>query len=142
MPASAALSTLKAISRPANQASIAFHRSLGMAATEAADYSGEGHARLIFWRDLHAPGTELPPRPAGAEHRETVLAIHGLYHQPGGPKLAAKLVRGARAAEVVAGQQQPLTPAAVERKVLPIRRAPGRRQRAISARASWGRETQ
>ena len=49
---------LKAISRPANQASSAFHRSLGMAATEVADYSGEGQTRLIFWRDLEAQGTE------------------------------------------------------------------------------------
>jgi L-amino acid N-acyltransferase YncA len=48
---------LKAISGPANQASIAFHHSLGMSDTEVADYSGEGQTRLIFWRDLDTPGT-------------------------------------------------------------------------------------
>jgi ribosomal protein S18 acetylase RimI-like enzyme len=48
---------LKAITRPANQTAIAFHRSLGMADTEVDDYSGEGQARLIFRRELDTPGT-------------------------------------------------------------------------------------
>ncbi len=43
---------LKAITIPSNQASIAFHHSLGMSDTESTDYSGEGQSRLIFWRDL------------------------------------------------------------------------------------------
>jgi ribosomal protein S18 acetylase RimI-like enzyme len=43
---------LKATTRPVNQASIDFHRSLGMSATEVSDYAGEGGARVVFWRDL------------------------------------------------------------------------------------------
>jgi GNAT superfamily N-acetyltransferase len=43
---------LKAISIPTNHGSIAFHRALGMSATEVADYSGQGQPRVVFWRDL------------------------------------------------------------------------------------------
>jgi ribosomal protein S18 acetylase RimI-like enzyme len=43
---------LKAISIPTNDGSIAFHRGLGMSVTEAADYSGQGQPRIVFWRDL------------------------------------------------------------------------------------------
>ncbi len=40
------------ISITTNDGSIAFHRALGMAATEVADYSGPGQSRVVFWRDL------------------------------------------------------------------------------------------
>jgi GNAT superfamily N-acetyltransferase len=43
---------LKAITTPTNRDSIAFHRALGMSATEVADYSGPGQPRIVFWRDL------------------------------------------------------------------------------------------
>ena len=43
---------LKAYTRPENLTSIAFHRSIGMSATEVPDYSGPGEARVVFWRDL------------------------------------------------------------------------------------------
>ncbi|MFZ1925193.1 MAG: GNAT family N-acetyltransferase [Solirubrobacteraceae bacterium] len=43
---------LKAISIPTNHDSIAFHRALGMSATEVADYSGLGQPRVVFWRDI------------------------------------------------------------------------------------------
>jgi ribosomal protein S18 acetylase RimI-like enzyme len=43
---------LKAITTPTNQASIAFHRALGMAAEEIADYAGTGHPRVVFSRNL------------------------------------------------------------------------------------------
>jgi ribosomal protein S18 acetylase RimI-like enzyme len=44
--------TLKAITTPTNTGSIAFHRSLGMTATEVADYAGEGQTRVVFRRQL------------------------------------------------------------------------------------------
>jgi GNAT superfamily N-acetyltransferase len=43
---------IKAITTPANHDSIAFHRALGMSATEVADYSGRGQPRVVLWRDL------------------------------------------------------------------------------------------
>src|SRR5262249_10831277 len=43
---------LKAISVPTNRGSAAFHRALGMSATEVADYSGPSQPRIVFWRDL------------------------------------------------------------------------------------------
>jgi ribosomal protein S18 acetylase RimI-like enzyme len=43
---------LKAITAPTNHASIAFHRALGMSADEVADYSGTGHSRIVFSRQL------------------------------------------------------------------------------------------
>ena len=43
---------LKAMTRPENHRSIAFHSSLGMSVREVPDYSGEGEARVVFWRDL------------------------------------------------------------------------------------------
>jgi ribosomal protein S18 acetylase RimI-like enzyme len=43
---------LKAYTRPSNRASIDFHRSLGMTATEVADYAGPGETRIVFRRDL------------------------------------------------------------------------------------------
>ena len=45
---------LKAYTRPENVRSIAFHRSIGMSATEVADYAGPGEARVVFWRELPA----------------------------------------------------------------------------------------
>jgi GNAT superfamily N-acetyltransferase len=45
---------LKAITTPSNHDSIAFHRALGMSATEVADYSGPGQPRIVFWQDLSA----------------------------------------------------------------------------------------
>jgi GNAT superfamily N-acetyltransferase len=43
---------LKAITSPGNAASIAFHRALGMDATEVADHAGPGRARTVFTVDL------------------------------------------------------------------------------------------
>jgi GNAT superfamily N-acetyltransferase len=43
---------LKALTRPSNARSIAFHRSLGFSATDTADYSGPGETRTVFWKQL------------------------------------------------------------------------------------------
>jgi ribosomal protein S18 acetylase RimI-like enzyme len=43
---------MKALTRPSNAGSIEFHRSLGMAATEVADYAGAGETRVVLWRAL------------------------------------------------------------------------------------------
>lgn len=43
---------VKAIARPDNAASIAFHRAIGMEATEVPDYSGPGQARVVFSTQL------------------------------------------------------------------------------------------
>jgi ribosomal protein S18 acetylase RimI-like enzyme len=43
---------LKAITSPANEGSIAFHRSLGFRDRIAEDYDGPGRARVVFTRDL------------------------------------------------------------------------------------------
>jgi ribosomal protein S18 acetylase RimI-like enzyme len=45
-------SALKAITRPGNHASLAFHRALGFTATEHAGYTALGEPRTVFWRDL------------------------------------------------------------------------------------------
>jgi len=44
--------TIKAITTPGNEASIAFHRALGMDAVEVADYSGPGRPRVVFTVEL------------------------------------------------------------------------------------------
>lgn len=44
---------LKAYTRPENTRSISFHRSIGMSATETADYAGPGESRVVFWLDLN-----------------------------------------------------------------------------------------
>ncbi|MGV9412807.1 N-acetyltransferase family protein [Nocardia sp. NPDC003693] len=44
--------SLKAITSPANEGSIAFHRSLGFDAHRVEDYSGPGRSRIIFTRSL------------------------------------------------------------------------------------------
>jgi ribosomal protein S18 acetylase RimI-like enzyme len=46
---------LKAITNPANEGSVAFHRALGFSVTEAPGYSVSGEARIVFWRALPAP---------------------------------------------------------------------------------------
>jgi GNAT superfamily N-acetyltransferase len=51
---------LKAITTPTNAGSIAFHHSLGMAATEVADYAGPGQARMVFCRRLPCEDETLP----------------------------------------------------------------------------------
>ena len=43
---------LKAITRPSNTGSIAFHRAIGFTATETPDYSGPGEMRIVLWREL------------------------------------------------------------------------------------------
>jgi predicted GNAT superfamily acetyltransferase len=43
---------IKAIARPDNAASIAFHRAMGMEAVETPDYSGLGGARVVFSAQL------------------------------------------------------------------------------------------
>jgi ribosomal protein S18 acetylase RimI-like enzyme len=44
--------TLKAITKPTNDGSIAFHTALGMTAEEVPDYSGTGHPRIAFSKGL------------------------------------------------------------------------------------------
>jgi len=53
--------TLKAITTPANEMSIGFHRSMGMAVERVADYAGPGHDRIVFTRELEGA-------PAGLDH--------------------------------------------------------------------------
>jgi L-amino acid N-acyltransferase YncA len=48
---------LKAITTPANAASIALHRALGMQAVEVPDYAGPGRARVVFSADLEGTVT-------------------------------------------------------------------------------------
>jgi GNAT superfamily N-acetyltransferase len=43
---------LKAITRPGNHGSVAFHRALGFAASEHAGYTSLGEPRIVFWRQL------------------------------------------------------------------------------------------
>jgi len=43
---------LKAITRPGNHGSVAFHSALGFAATEHAGYAASGEPRTVFWREL------------------------------------------------------------------------------------------
>ena len=43
---------LRAYTRPENERSIAFHRSIGMSATEIPDYAGRGESRVVFRREL------------------------------------------------------------------------------------------
>jgi ribosomal protein S18 acetylase RimI-like enzyme len=43
---------IKAIARPDNAASIAFHRAMGMEAVETPDYSGPGRGRVVFSAQL------------------------------------------------------------------------------------------
>jgi ribosomal protein S18 acetylase RimI-like enzyme len=45
-------SHLKAYTRPANAASIDFHRSIGMTVAEVPDYAGPGETRVVFRREL------------------------------------------------------------------------------------------
>jgi ribosomal protein S18 acetylase RimI-like enzyme len=49
---------LKAMTRPENTNSIAFHRAMGFEATDTPDYSGPGETRTVFERELgpSAPG--------------------------------------------------------------------------------------
>lgn len=46
--------SLKAFTRPENETSIAFHRSLGFTVTEVPDYAGPGETRVVFTRELPA----------------------------------------------------------------------------------------
>ena len=48
---------LKAITRPENTRSIAFHRALGFSAVDTPDYSGPGETRTVFARRI---GTASP----------------------------------------------------------------------------------
>ena len=45
-------SALKAITRPGNHASVAFHQALGFAASEHGGYTALGEPRIVFWREL------------------------------------------------------------------------------------------
>ena len=51
--------TLRAITTPANDMSIGFHRSMGMAVERVADYAGPGHDRIVFTRALEGAPAEL-----------------------------------------------------------------------------------
>lgn len=51
--------TLKAITTPANEMSIGFHSSMGMAVERVADYAGPGHDRIVFTRELEDPPADL-----------------------------------------------------------------------------------
>jgi ribosomal protein S18 acetylase RimI-like enzyme len=46
---------LKAITRPENRRSIAFHRAVGFTVREIPDYSGPGEPRMVFVRELGTP---------------------------------------------------------------------------------------
>jgi L-amino acid N-acyltransferase YncA len=51
---------LKAITKPVNARSIAFHHALGFAASERVDYGGPGQPRTVLWKEIsssegHAP---------------------------------------------------------------------------------------
>jgi ribosomal protein S18 acetylase RimI-like enzyme len=48
---------LKAITSPANEGSLAFHRALGFSATEVAGYSAGGEARIVMRRELPGSAT-------------------------------------------------------------------------------------
>ena len=48
--------SLKAITTPANEMSIGFHRSMGMAVERVADYAGPGQDRIVFTRPLDSAG--------------------------------------------------------------------------------------
>ena len=57
---------LKAITSPANEGSLAFHRKLGFELTRVDDYGGAGRARVVMRRPirdfpLHAPSSCLSP---------------------------------------------------------------------------------
>ena len=71
--------TLRAITTPANEMSIGFHRSLGMAVERVADYAGPGHDRIVFTRVLEGAPAELDhvlvAVPVGAT--EAVRAFYG-----------------------------------------------------------------
>ena len=51
--------TLKAITTPANEMSIGFHRSMGMQVERVADYAGPGHDRMVFTRELDGAPADL-----------------------------------------------------------------------------------
>ena len=51
--------TLRAITTPANEMSIGFHRSMGMAVERVADYAGPGQDRIVFTRELEGAPAEL-----------------------------------------------------------------------------------
>jgi GNAT superfamily N-acetyltransferase len=51
---------LKAITKPGNTRSIAFHHALGFSASENVDYGGPGQTRMVLWKEIspakgHAP---------------------------------------------------------------------------------------
>ncbi len=51
---------LKAITKPVNVRSVAFHRALGFSASENVDYGGPGQTRTLLWKEIapakgHAP---------------------------------------------------------------------------------------
>jgi GNAT superfamily N-acetyltransferase len=51
---------LKAITKPVNARSVAFHRALGFSASESVDYGGPGQTRMVLWKEIspsegHAP---------------------------------------------------------------------------------------
>jgi ribosomal protein S18 acetylase RimI-like enzyme len=48
--------SLKAITRPENEASIAFHRALGFSHSEHAGYTTSGESRIVFRRTIGAGG--------------------------------------------------------------------------------------
>ncbi len=76
--------TLKAITTPANEMSIGFHRSMGMAVEHVADYAGPGHDRIVFTRELAGASAELDhvlvavPEGATAQVREFYGGALGL----------------------------------------------------------------
>ena len=78
-PVAVGRTTLRAITTPANEMSIGFHRSLGMAVERVADYAGPGHDRIVFTRALEGAPAELDhvlvAVPVGAT--EAVRAFYG-----------------------------------------------------------------
>jgi len=52
LAASRGCNKIKAITSPTNSDSVAFHESIGMHASEIADYSGPGRPRIIFSREV------------------------------------------------------------------------------------------
>ncbi len=64
---------IKAITTPANEGSVAFHRSMGMDADPVSDYSGPGEPRIVFTRQLDVTGNLARPPVPGATVR---LATH------------------------------------------------------------------
>jgi ribosomal protein S18 acetylase RimI-like enzyme len=51
---------LKAITKPVNARSIAFHRALGFSANESVDHGGPGQTRTVLWKEISPAGGHAP----------------------------------------------------------------------------------